>query len=98
LLVDRLSDELEPESADALVLTIVGGVFDSDPCRALRGEESQQQIDALRRALHDHDLRRIGDHPPRPPEMIRQGLAQLALAARLAVIKGSAHGGSHDML
>ena len=50
-------------------------------------QDAQEHVDALRRALHDDDLLRLGDHAARAAEVVGERLAQRALAARLAVVE-----------
>ncbi len=62
VVVDGLSDDLEAERVDALVLRRVRRILDCDAGGAARQENAQQQVHPLRRPLHDDDLLRLGDH------------------------------------
>jgi hypothetical protein len=95
--VDRLRDELQPECADALVLAVVGRVFDRDSRAPLGEEEARQQIDALCCSLHDDDLRRVGDRTARSSEVVGEHAPQIGLTPRLAVVEPRIWDGSQDM-
>jgi hypothetical protein len=62
-------------------------ILDRDARRSVREKNPQEHVHALRRSLNDDDLLRVRDDAARAAEVIRERLAQGALAARLAVVE-----------